>query len=121
MTSQRPPWWMYVVAASYLCIHLIQGYLFFWGPANPVGLEAVFESGAMRVRSVESETPFARAGLLAGDHLLRVSGLPIQSPRDWAAALANVRVGRPDSWEVLRSGDRIELAVTFERATLEKR
>src|SRR5262245_32946814 len=121
MISRRPAGWMYVIAASYLSIHLIQTYLIVWGPDFPPDLNAVFESGAMHVRYVPPETPFSRAGLQAGDTVVTIGGLPIQSPREWSAALANVHVGQPATWEVLRGGKRLQLAVTFERAAWKSR
>src|SRR5436309_7335366 len=101
MISQRP-WWMYTVAASFLFLHLMEGYLVVWGPAFPQGLNATFERGRLRLHSIEAETVFSRAGLRAGDQILAVGGLRIQSPRDWTAAMANVQAEQPDTWTVLR-------------------
>jgi tRNA A-37 threonylcarbamoyl transferase component Bud32 len=108
---------MYVAAASFLLLHFIEAYLVVWGPVFPDGLDAAFESGTVVVYSVEEGTRFSRAGLQAGDRVLTVSGLPIRAPRDWGAALANLEVGRPQIWEVLRGGSPLQLSVTFEAAT----
>ena len=116
MTSERRPWWMDVVAASFLVLNLFNGYLVIWGPALADGLDAAFEGGALHVRSVAFETPFARAGLQSGDQVLAVNDLPMLGPREWRAALANVIAGRPETWHVLRHGSRLELAVTFDAA-----
>lgn len=116
MTSERRPWWMHVVAASFLVLNLFNGYLVIWGPALANGLDGTFGGGGLHVRSVASETPFAKAGLRSGDQLLAVNDLPIQGPREWAAALANVKEGQPETWHVLRNGSRLELAVTFAAA-----
>src|SRR5262245_49932271 len=114
-------WWMYVVALSFLSLHLVEAFLVVWGPAYPEGMVSVFEDGAMVVRSVGSGTMFEREGLQAGDRVLTVSGLPIRSPRDWAAVLANVQAGGGEVWDVLRNGDRIQLKVAFERASWRNR
>src|SRR5262249_42304081 len=76
---------------------------------------------AMRVRSVEPETLFARGGLEPGDRIVAVGGLPIRSPREWSVALANVEAERPEIWQVLRNGNPIELTVIFPGATWENR
>ena len=116
MTAERRPWWMDVVAASFLVLTLFNGYLVFRGPALADGLDAAFDGGALHVRSVESGTPFANAGLQPGDQLLAVNDLPMLGPREWRAAVANVTAGRPETWHVLRHGSRLELAVTFDAA-----
>ena len=116
MTSERRPWWMTIAAASFLVLSLFNGYLVIWGPSLAEGLDAAFEGGALHVRSVASDTPFAKAGLQPGDQVIAVNDLPMQGPREWAAALANVRSGEADTWHVLRRGSRVELAVTFETA-----
>src|SRR5262249_28045917 len=121
MISQRLPWWMYVVAASFLLAHLLQAYTAIWGPAFPQGLDGIFEQDAMRVRSVEPETLFARGGLEPGDRIVAVGSLPIRSPREWSVALANVEAERPEIWHVLRNGNPIELTVIFPGATWENR
>ena len=116
MTAERRPWWMDVVAASFLILTLFNGYLVIRGPALADGLDAAFEGGALHVRSVEVETPFAKAGLQSGDQILAVNDLPMLGPREWRAALANVIEGQPETWHVLRHGSRLELAVTFHAA-----
>src|SRR5437870_4082003 len=68
--DKRPAWWMYVVAASFLLLHLVEDYLTVWGPAFPEGLATAFERGTMRVRSVMPGTMFGRAGLQAGDRVV---------------------------------------------------
>src|SRR5262245_60894976 len=100
MTSRRPPWWMYVVTASFLSLLLLQTYLVIWGPAYPVGLEAFFEGGTMHIRSVPPETAFARGGLQPGDRVVSVSGVLIRNSRDWGAVLANVEAERAQTWEM---------------------
>jgi len=77
MTAERRPWWMDVVAASFLILTLFNGYLVIRGPALADGLDAAFEGGALHVRSVEVETPFAKAGLQSGDQILAVNDLPM--------------------------------------------
>ena len=110
-------WWMYVVVASFLALNSLNAYLVIRGPALAYGLAATFDEGEMRVRAVAPETPFARAGLRAGDRVLSVAGIPMRGAREWGAALANVQVGRPQTWHVVRGDSRLDPAVTFDPAT----
>ena len=121
MSRQRPQWWMYVVAASYLALIAFIPYLLIWGPSDIDGLQAVFEQGAMRIRVVEPETPLAKAGLRAGDLVLTVDGLPIRSTHDWTAVQVNMEVERRQTWQVLRGEERFGLQFIPQRATWENR
>jgi hypothetical protein len=121
MSHQRPPGWMYFVAASFLALIAFFSYLMIFGPADLRGLHAVFEHGAMRVRAVEPDTPFAEAGFRAGDIVLSVDGRPIRSTYDWNASQANIPVGKPQEWLVLRDGKELVLQLTHPRATWENR
>ena len=67
---QRPPWWMCVVAASFVAVHALIPYLLIWGPADIVGLQAAFENGAMRIRALASDSPLSHAGLRTDDRVL---------------------------------------------------
>ena len=66
MNSQRPPWWMYIVAASFFFLHLMEGYLFVWGPAFPQGLETTFERGTLRLHSSRAAETMFGESLLSG-------------------------------------------------------
>lgn len=121
MKFRRAPLWMYVVAAAFLCIQLVEAYLIVWGPAFPEGLDARFVNDAMHVRSVQPDTAFARAGLKAQDDVLTVSGLAIRTPRDWTAALANIEAERAAIWEIRRDGTPMQIRVIFEKASWKNR
>lgn len=120
-TLQRAPWWMVIVAASFLGLHVFIPYLVIWGPADPEGLQATFEFGAMRIRAVASNSPFTEAGLQAGDRVLTLSGQPVRNSHDWAAVLANQEVGRPQSWKILRGEKSLEIEMIPKRATWQNR
>ena len=121
MSRQRPTWWMYVVAASFLALIAFFYYMLIWGPGDLRGLHAVFEHGAMRVRVAEPDTPFAEAGLRAGDLVLSVDGLPVRNAYDWTTVQANIAVGRPQEWLISRDGQQLELYFTHQRATWQNR
>ena len=121
MSRQRPTWWMYVVAASFLALIAFFYYMLIWGPGDLRGLHAVFEQGAMRVRVATPDTPYAKAGLRAGDLVHSVDGLPVRNAYDWVTVQANIEVGRPQKWLISRGGQQLELYFTNERATWQNR
>jgi GAF domain-containing protein len=112
---------MYVVAASFLALITFFCYMLIWGPADPGGLQAVFEQGAMRIRVLGPDTPFAGAGFRPGDLVFSVDGLPVRDTYDWNAVEANVAAGRPQKWLILRDGKQLELQFTHQRATWRNR
>lgn len=121
MHSARPPWWMFLVAASFVGLLALIPYLVIWGPADPEGLNATFERGLMQIRAVAPNTPLAEAGLKVGDQVLMVGGQPVHNTNDWAAVLANLQVGRVQVWSILRNEKRLDIEVVPDRATWQNR
>ena len=119
--SRRAPWWMYVVAASYVALFALIPYLVIWGPADLLGLAADFEDGTMLVRAAEPDSLPARAGVRPGDRVVAIDGRPMRRIGDWTAVNANLEVGRAQRWEILRDQERLELEVTPERANWRNR
>ncbi len=111
MPSPRAPWWMYLVAASFLGLFAFVPYLVTHGPADPEHFDARFTGGATEIRAVEPGTQVDRAGLRAGDVVLAVDGQPVRSAQDWQAIKANMEVGKAQRWEILRAGQRTALDV----------
>ena len=70
MSTPRAPWWMYIVAASYIASVAFYFYQVFGGPHIMPGFEGRFTSGGMAVLSVHPNSPEARAGLKEGDQLV---------------------------------------------------
>ncbi len=112
---------MLLLGLSFAGLHVLVSYLTFRGPADLDRLDARFAGQAVQVRSLEADSPFARAGLRAGDQVLAVGGQPLRSARDWTVALANRAVGETQVWVVARGGQRLELPFVAERATLANR
>jgi membrane-associated protease RseP (regulator of RpoE activity) len=115
MNKERPRWWMIVIAASFLAMHVFWAYLSIRVPQIE-GLDEVdpvFESGTMRVRVVADGSALANAGLRIGDRVLAVDGFPIREARDWKLALDNLQAGQT-RWEVLRGQDRLAVDITPE-------
>ncbi|MBZ5516601.1 MAG: protein kinase [Acidobacteriia bacterium] len=117
MSGPRAPWWMYVVAASYIGFVTLLFYQVFGGPPILRGFEGRFMRGGMVVLSIHPNSVEARAGLKQGDHLLAVNGQFIRNVHDWEAIRANTEIGRPERWQISRGKERLELTLTFVRPT----
>jgi tRNA A-37 threonylcarbamoyl transferase component Bud32 len=117
----RAPWWMYIVAASFLGFVALFAYQILWGPDVRRGFEGKFRGGGMVVLSVHPDSPEEHAGLKAGDHVLAVDGQAIRNVRDWEAIRANTEIGRPQRWEINRANKRLDFTVTFPRPTWSER
>src|SRR6266536_3825196 len=103
MGTRRAPWWMFVIAASFLAYASLLPYGFFRGPVSfPAGLDVRFSAGAMMVWSVAPNSQAERAGLQVGDRVWAVDGQIIRGNRQWEAVDANAQVGKPQRWEIMR-------------------
>jgi predicted Ser/Thr protein kinase len=120
-TSHQAPWWMFIIAASFVGLYVFYTYMLIWGPAEPGGLDAVFERGTMRIRAVAADTPFAKAGLQAGDQVLAAGRQAVRNTDDWAAVLFNWEAGRAQTWMILREEKPLEIEVIPDRATWQNR
>ena len=77
MPSPRAPWWVYLIAASFLGSFTLGIYNIIWGP-EPLGLDSDNRNGSLVVRRVAPEGAAARAGLRTGDRIVAVDGIPIR-------------------------------------------
>jgi len=68
----RPPWWMFILASSFVLTFLLILYLVIWGSSELKGIVARFEGGAMVIGSVEPDSEAANGGLRAGDRDRRI-------------------------------------------------
>ncbi len=118
MLRTRAPWWMYLVAASFLAFIALIFYQFFWGPSGATGIQADFRDEGIVVRTVLTNSPAERAGVQPRDRLVAVDGQVVRNVHDWQATRANTELGRPERWEIVRGGERLQLTPSFQRSRL---
>jgi hypothetical protein len=103
------PWWLWVVAASFLLYFGIVLYLDFAGPV--LGVVAGFAHGNVVVSRVLAQSSREAGGFHVGDRILQADGQPIASDADWFAILLNLKVGEPTIFEIQRDEQRLNLVV----------
>jgi serine protease Do len=69
-------------------------------------------SHRVRIDAVAPESPAARAGLRAGDEVVRVSNRPVFTPLDWEGRLLDARIGQAFEIVVSRGGSQTSVRVT---------
>lgn len=112
MPRPHAPWWMYIIAASFVGFVALFAYQVPWEPDISQGFEGGFRGGGMVVLSILPDSPQGRAGLKEGDRVLAVDGRAIRNVHDWEAIRANTEIGRPERWEIRRADGRLDLTVT---------
>jgi len=75
--ASRPPWWLYIIAASFLSYFALAIYSYVWGPSE-FGMSAYFSNGSLVVRKVFPDGAAARAGLRVDDRIVAANGIPIR-------------------------------------------
>jgi len=85
------------------------------GEFGGLGIEVTQEGGYIKVISPIDDTPAARAGVKAGDLVVRADDRPVvdsQSLREMILATVRDGKARPMQWEVSRDGHPVSLVVT---------
>jgi len=112
------PWWIWVVAASFVLNFALVIYLDLAGPSLP--MYAAFTRGHLVVRGFYFQSPAAAGGLRAGDHILRANGRAITSYPEWFSVLFNLKVGEPVTFEVQRNNEYLNLSVVPEQRSFSR-
>jgi phosphoserine phosphatase RsbU/P len=113
---QRAPWWMFVVAASFIAYFALLVYCDFWGP-QPMGVLTEFSGEYKIVRAVFPNSPAERAGLQPSDRVLSVDGRLIRNLFDWTAIRINLEVDRLYRLEIERAGERRDVLLSLQRTS----
>jgi sigma-B regulation protein RsbU (phosphoserine phosphatase) len=116
VSAVRAPWWMYVVAASFLAYFLLLVYSDFLGP-QMTGMMTEFNNEHKTVRMVLPDSPAARAGLETGDRVVSADGRIIKSLSDWTIVRVNLEAGRPVPLVIERDGRQFETEMVLMRSS----
>jgi len=107
MPSSRIPWWIWLVAASFIACFLV-GFVYLpLKLPEATGIDPNF--GDNRVRNVTPGTPADAAGLKQGDRIINVDGRVVQSPVEVISALSNATFDHPVSIVVLRRSQEVHV------------
>jgi S1-C subfamily serine protease len=66
----------------------------------------------MLLDGVRDDSPAAKAGLKAGDKIVKLAGRDIRNVYDYTAALGEMKAGQEYEVEVLRGSERLVLKLT---------
>src|SRR5262245_6367793 len=112
----RAPWWMYVLAASFIAYFALLVYCDFWAP-QPLGVLTEFSGGSKIVRAVFPNSPAERAGLKPGDRVVTVEDRRIRNLFDWTAIRINLEAERQYRLGIERAGERHEALLILHRTS----
>jgi len=74
--------------------------------------------GGLFIKSVVEDSPAKNAGLLAGDIILSMGGLPLDSKRDFSKKMADHAEGDNVAFEINRKGQVLDFSVTLGKRQL---
>ena len=111
-SSRRAPWWMYVIAASFLAYFVLLVYSDFLGP-QMTGMLTEFNDGRKIVRAVLPDSPAAIAGLQQGDRVVSADGRRIRTLSDWTVVRVNLEANRAVPLLIERDGREFETELTL--------
>jgi hypothetical protein len=109
----RPPWWMFLLAASFLGYLVLLVYCDIWRPESP-GFVKDSTADAMIVRQVAPLSPADRAGLRPGDRIVSWDGRPTRD-LEWMFIDATLEIGRPLPLVIERGAQRLVVPLTLGR------
>jgi hypothetical protein len=114
MPKTKAPWWMYVVACSYVAIFCVSVYQAVRGP-EWTGVAAIQEQGRVLVKSVQSNSPASRAAIRPGDQIVAGAGHNIESAWDWYGITFNLHASDRLPVRIVRDGLQFEPTLVVNR------
>jgi PDZ domain-containing protein len=113
MSSARIPWWIWLVAASFIACFLV-GFVYLpLKHPEATGINPGF--GNNRVVCVAPGSPGGAAGVKQDDRIINVDGRGVQRPIEVLSALSNTTFDHAVSLVVLRGSQEVHLRLTLSR------
>lgn len=113
------PWWIYVIAGSFLLYFALKEIQTLTGPA--IGIYASNTRSGTVFSGVVPNSAAAAAGIQPGDRLLSVDGRKITSRGDWLALQTNLTSEHPTTMEIARAGQLLNVTFTLQRTSWSNR
>jgi serine phosphatase RsbU (regulator of sigma subunit) len=111
MSAARIPWWIWLVAASFIACFLV-GFVYL--PFKlPQATGINFDFRNKQVASVVPGSPGDAAGVKLADRIVSVDGRAVQNAIELAGALSNTTFDHAVSIVVLRGGQEVHLQLTL--------
>lgn len=111
MSSARIPWWIWLIAASFIACFTV-GFVYL--PLKlPEASGINFNFLDNRVASVKPGSPGAAAGVKQDDRIVSVDGRAVQNPIELGSALSNTIFDHPVSIVVLRGSQEVHLQLAL--------
>jgi eukaryotic-like serine/threonine-protein kinase len=108
----RAPWWMYLIATSFIGCYVMQGYVYFRGPETPF-TAFTFGDEALVVQGVAPDSAAARAGVQAGDRVISIGEFRIRGLGDWDFVRQTMEIGHPYVIQLERPGASVTTTLTL--------
>ncbi len=116
-SSARIPWWIWLVAASFIACFLV-GFVYLpLKLPESTGINPNFRDN--RVPSVAPGSPADAAGIKQDDRIVSVDGRAIQGPLDVISALSNTMFDHPVSIVVLRGSQEVHLQLILKQTLVQ--
>jgi tRNA A-37 threonylcarbamoyl transferase component Bud32 len=115
MPAPRAPWWIYLVAASFLAFFCFTTFADVVAP-EPAGNDVDdYAQGNLHLSRIAAGSALSRAGVIAGDRVLAVNGNPMRTRQDWRRARMRFRAGEAIDLDVDRHGERFHVPLVLNR------
>jgi len=107
----RPPWWMYLIAASLVLAFCLNWWNVVMGP-QPAGFTRHSQFN-LQTGKIVPGSPFDKAGMHDGDTLVAVNGKKLESVLDWDFIRTTFEPDKPFQLDVLRGQQTLRLTVVL--------
>jgi hypothetical protein len=119
MSPSRIPWWIWLIAASFIACFLV-GFVYLpLKLPEATGINLGFRGNS--VTSVRPGSPGAAAGVEREDRIVNIDGRAVNSPIEVVGALSNTVFDHPVSFVVFRGTQEVHLQLTLNQTLTQAR